>query len=199
MDTIERFKRRAQARYMEQEQHPRLPLMLFATPLLGGMAMMIGTPTVAGAVGAVGWALPMLMMALGTFALAEYGMCKLLPGLDKSDVAEFARFCIAPVWIAEAVRIAVTTVGHMAGVWHQPALFHNVFDPLRMPCNPGDLLTVAGFAGLYMRLRFVANRSNRGIATARLVASSAVIATVVCLSYVLGGLAAAYPMLGTAA
>lgn len=198
METLEEGARVARAEDQEDDGHPSLPRLLFAAPLLGAFVLLCWSPTASGAVAALGWALPALVMAIATFTLAESRVLTLLPGLGKGDISDFARFCVTPVWIAEALRMVIGAGCMAAGRAELCPLFRNVFDPLRSLSNPGELLTVAGIIALFVRVRFVANRSNRGIGNGQVTAAVAAIAAVMLLTYVLGGLAGMFAMASTA-
>lgn len=175
----------------------KLPRLLFAAPCLGGMLLIIWSPSVGGIAAALGWTCLSLILATGVFAVAQYRVLQLLPAITKTETSHIAGFCMAPVWIAEVFRMVLAAGFILAGKWEPIAVFRDILTPAKALGNAAELITVVGLAVTLMRLYFSVNQQNSMIGIPKIATAALSIFAVLLITYALLGVAGLYAMAST--
>lgn len=179
------------------EEPAKLPRLLFAAPCLGGVLLIIWSPSVGGIATALGWTCLSLILATGVFAVARNRVLLLLPAITRTETSHIAGFCMAPVWIAEVLRMVLAAGFILAGKWEPIAVFRDILTPAEWLGNPAELITVVGLAVMLMRLYFNVRQQNSMIGMSKIAIAALSIFAVLLITYALLGVAGLYAMAST--
>lgn len=177
-------------------QHSGLPGLLCITPGVGGLILLAWNPAVAGLLAAFLWAGFALALATATFLIVRSRLHSLLPGLDRAGLSEITRAILAPMWIAESIRMAIAAGSGYAFKFNEMMTFR-IVSLAEWLGNPLELLTGLGLVMMVMRMRKEFNRANSAYSNSSVGFVSLVIAALFCVTYALTGVAALIAMAST--
>jgi hypothetical protein len=122
---------------------------------------------------------------------------QLLPAITKTDALRIAGFCMAPVWIAEVVRMVLAAGLFVAGKGEPTTVFRNILGPTEWLSNPAELITVVGAAAMIARLYFSVRQRHTWIRMPKIAIAALSILAALSITYVLTGFAASFAMAST--
>ena len=171
------------------KQHAGSQRLLWITPCLGGLILLVWTHTFGGIIAAIAWWALALALALGSFKLVKKQVHRLLPALSETENSELTCFVLVPLWIAEPLRMAVAASFPYVGN-SDPMTVFRVARPDQWPANIFELITALAVGLMVKRIYTGFDQENTALGKAKIATTALIIVAVFFMTYVLTGVAA---------